>query len=75
MDSLRQALIATQSGLRNVPAGLVAESAVIAGAVRQAGRHAGDKRSQVKFSAAAVCELVHGNRYRIADPNPGRFDD
>jgi hypothetical protein len=36
---------------------------------------AGDKRTFVKFSAAAVCQLVHGNRYRIVDLKPGRFDD
>jgi hypothetical protein len=39
------------------------------------GGDAGDKRSFVKFSAQAVCEIVGRNRYRIVDLKPGDFDD
>jgi hypothetical protein len=34
-----------------------------------------DKRSFVKFSAEAECELIGGNRYRIVDLKPGDFND
>jgi hypothetical protein len=34
-----------------------------------------DKRSFVKFSAQAECELIGGNRYRIVDLKPGNFND
>ena len=42
---------------------------------KQVERYADKNASYIEFSAEAVCELSRGNRYRIVEIKPGRFDE